>query len=169
MPEDLRVPEGTKEEKYRGLLPQVAALLDDSNPPISNMANLAAALMETFHFLWVGFYRAQDGELVLYPFQGPVACTRIAYGRGVCGTAYAERRSIIVPDVEAFPGHISCNSRSRSEIVIPLFLRSAGRDGEGISEPWGVLDVDSEELGAFDETDAHYLQLMAEYLNLPGG
>ena len=119
---------------------------------IANMANVAACLWETFRFWWVGFYRVKEGMLILGPFQGPLACTRIRKGRGVCGTAWAEARTIVVPDVEQFPGHIACSSASRSEIVVPIM-----RDGEVV----GVLDVDSERLNAFDETDALWLERVA--------
>ena len=119
------------------------------------MANLSAALRQTFGFFWVGFYRVIHDELVLGPFQGPIACTRIRYGKGVCGTAWKERRTLIVPDVNQFPGHIACNSASQSEIVIPI-----EKEGEII----GVLDIDSDRLADFDETDAHYLQQMLGFL-----
>ena len=156
MAEDLYVSNGGKEERYRALLPQLRSLLEGEDDPVANLANVAAALKETFGFFWVGFYRVKDGQLVLGPFQGPVACTRIARGRGVCGTAWAESRTLVVPDVDAFPGHIACNSRSRSEIVVPL-RRAAG----GV---WGVLDIDSERPAAFDETDADYLEEIGNLL-----
>ena len=163
MAEDLYVSQGTKEEKYRTLLPQVRALLDGEDSMIAALGNLAAALKETFGFLWVGFYRAVDGELRLYPFQGPVACTRLPYGRGVCGTAYAEQRTLIVPDVDAFPGHIACSSRARSEIVIPVYCKPHGEDVS--VNPWGVLDIDSEQPDAFDKTDEQYLEAMLACLD----
>lgn len=156
MAEDLYVSTGSKDERYRVLLPQLRSLLDDETDTVANLANAAAALKETFGFFWVGFYRVKDGQLVLGPFQGPVACTRIARGRGVCGTAWAENRTLVVPDVDAFPGHIACSSLSRSEIVVPL-RRSSG-------EVWGVLDIDSERLAAFDETDAAYLEELCKLL-----
>lgn len=156
MAEDLYVSNGGKEERYRALLPQLRSLLAGEDDPVANLANVAAALKETFGFFWVGFYRVKDGQLVLGPFQGPVACTRIARGRGVCGTAWAESRTLVVPDVDAFPGHIACSSRSRSEIVVPL-RRAAG----GV---WGVLDIDSERPAAFDETDAAYLEEIGNLL-----
>lgn len=156
MAEDLYVSNGGKEERYRALLPQLRSLLEGEDDPVANLANVAAALKETFGFFWVGFYRVKDGQLVLGPFQGPVACTRIARGRGVCGTAWAESRTLVVPDVDAFPGHIACSSRSRSEIVVPL-RRAAG----GV---WGVLDIDSERPAAFDETDAAYLEEIGNLL-----
>ncbi len=138
-----------KEEKYRALLPQLKALLDGERDPIANMANLSAALKEVFNFWWAGFYLVRDNELVLGPFQGPIACTRIRFGRGVCGAAWASGETIIVPDVEAFPGHIACSSASKSEIVLPW-----KKDGHIL----GVLDIDSEQLNHFDRIDAHYLE-----------
>ena len=138
-----------KAEKYKYLIPQVEALVSGETDCIANLANVSAILKQTFNFFWVGFYLIKGGELVLGPFQGPVACTRIQFGRGVCGTAWEEKRTIIVPDVDAFPGHIACNSESRSEIVVPLF---------NSSEIIGVLDIDSDQLNTFDETDALYLE-----------
>ena len=129
--------------------------MDKKADVIANMANMAAMLHETFGFWWTGFYRVIGDELVLGPFQGPLACTRIAYGRGVCGTAWKERRTIVVPDVEQFPGHIACSAASRSEIVVPVF-----RDGEVVA----VLDIDSAHLATFDQTDAAYLKKMVELL-----
>ena len=129
--------------------------MDRKADVIANMANMAAMLHETFGFWWTGFYRVIGDELVLGPFQGPLACTRIAYGRGVCGTAWKERRTIVVPDVEQFPGHIACSAASRSEIVVPVF-----RDGEVVA----VLDIDSAELNTFDETDAENLNKMVNFL-----
>ena len=149
MSEDLQIASGTKAEQYVSLLPQIKALMESEPDGVANLANVAAALKEQFGWLWVGFYLVRDGELVVGPFQGPVACTRIRKGRGVCGTAWAEARTLIVPDVEAFPGHITCSSLSRSEIVLPIF--SGG-------EVVGVLDVDSVELGAFDEEDQRWLE-----------
>lgn len=153
MAEDLHIAEGTKEEKYRLLLPQLKGLLQDETDWVANLANAAAALKETFGFFWVGFYRVVGDELVLGPFQGPVACTRIRKGRGVCGTAWAEGRTVLVPDVDAFPGHIACSSLSRSEVVV--LLRRA--DG-GV---WGVLDIDSNRVADFDEVDVKYLEEIA--------
>ena len=150
MAEDLHVSSGGKAERYRVLLPQVRSLLAGETDRVANLANVAAALKTTFGFFWVGFYRVQGDELVLGPFQGPVACTRIARGRGVCGTAWQEDRTLVVPDVDAFPGHIACSSLSRSEIVVPL------HDREG--RVWGVLDIDSDRPAAFDETDASWLE-----------
>lgn len=149
MAEDLSIAQGTKEDQYRSLLPQIKGLLDGEPDEIANMANVAAALKEQFGWLWTGFYVVKGDELVLGPFQGPVACTRIRKGKGVCGTSWAEKRTLIVPDVEKFPGHIACSSRSRSEIVVPII-----RNGEVA----GVLDVDSEDLNAFDETDQAFLE-----------
>jgi GAF domain-containing protein len=149
MAEDLQILKGTKEEQYRSLIPQIKGLLDGETDEIANLANIAAALKEQFGWLWVGFYLVKNGQLVLGPFQGPVACTRIQLGRGVCGTSWKEARTLIVPDVEKFPGHIACSSLSRSEIVVPLF-----RNGEVI----GVLDVDSSDLDQFNETDSRFLE-----------
>lgn len=149
MSEDLQIAKGSRDEQYRALLPQIVALMEGEPDGVANLANVAAALKEQFGWLWVGFYLVRNGELVVGPFQGPVACTRISLGRGVCGTAWAEARTLIVPDVEAFPGHIACSSLSRSEIVVPIFLR-----GEVV----GVLDVDSVELSAFDEEDRKWLE-----------
>ena len=133
-----------KQERYQTLLPQVKSLVAGEGDVIANLSNIAAALKQTMNFFWVGFYRVKDGELVLGPFQGPIACTRIAFGKGVCGTSWKEKKTIIVPDVEQFPGHIACSSASKSEIVVP-----ACKHGEVIL----VLDVDSDRLGDFDETD----------------
>jgi GAF domain-containing protein len=148
------IPENsTKEEKYKALLSQLTALLEGEYDLIANLANTAAALKETFGFFWVGFYIAKNNELVLGPFQGPIACTRIALGRGVCGTSWKEKKTLVVPDVEQFPGHIACSSLSRSEIVVPLM------NGDDV---WGVLDIDSEQLSTFDEIDARYLEMIGE-------
>lgn len=150
MSETLYIPEGvSKEEKYKSLLPQIKALISGETDRIANLANVSAALKEGFGFFWVGFYLVKGRELVLGPFQGPVACTRIGFGKGVCGTAWKEKRTLLVPDVEAFPGHISCNAASRSEIVVPGF-----KDGE----VYAVLDIDSEHLDAFDQTDQRFLE-----------
>lgn len=157
MAEDLHINGGNKEEKYRALLPQLKSLIEGENDLIANLANMSAALKETFHFFWVGFYRVQGEELVLGPFQGPIACTRIKKGRGVCGTAWAKAETLIVPDVDAFPGHIACSSLSRSEIVVPLLRKEDG-------EVWGVLDIDSETLDSFDETDARFLEKVCSWL-----
>ncbi|HTJ13108.1 MAG TPA: GAF domain-containing protein [Dinghuibacter sp.] len=155
MAEDLQIASGTKIEQYEGLLPQIQGLLDGETDLVANLANVAAALKEQFGWFWVGFYLVKGEELVLGPFQGPVACTRIRKGRGVCGTSWAKAETLVVPDVEAFPGHIACSSLSRSEIVIPLL--KAG-------EVWGVLDVDSDRLAAFDETDKLYLERLLTLL-----
>jgi L-methionine (R)-S-oxide reductase len=149
MSEDLQIAGGSKTEQYMTLLPQIRALMEGETDGTANMANVAAALKEQFGWLWVGFYLVREGELVVGPFQGPVACTRIRKGRGVCGTSWAEERTLIVPDVETFPGHIACSSLSRSEIVVPVWA-----DGMVV----GVLDADSVELGAFDEEDRRWLE-----------
>lgn len=156
MAETLLKAAGSKKEQYETLLPQIASLIEHERDEIANMANVAAALMETFRFWWVGFYRVKGDELVLSPFQGPLACTRIGFGKGVCGTAWKEARTILVPDVDAFPGHIACSSASRSEIVVPLF------HGKEVT---AVLDIDSEQLGMFDDTDARYLERIAQMLS----
>lgn len=154
MAEDLVIAKGTKESQYQSLLPQVEALLEGEQDLIANLANMAAALKAQFNFFWVGFYLIKNNELVLGPFQGPVACTRIQMGKGVCGTAWKENRVLIVPDVDQFPGHIACSSYSKSEIVLPV----RRQDGDVI----GVLDIDSERLADFDEIDERYLiQLLA--------
>ena len=144
-----------KEEKYKALLPQLASLLAGETDETANMANAAALLHREMGFWWTGFYRVQGDELVLGPFQGPVACTRIARGRGVCGTSWKEGRTIVVPDVDLFPGHIACSSESRSEIVVPVW-----RDGAIVA----VLDIDSRELGTFDDIDRRYLETMVSFL-----
>lgn len=149
MSEDLKIASGTKSAQYASLLPQIRALTEGESDPVSNLANIAAALKEQFGWFWVGFYLVKNGELVVGPFQGPVACTRIRKGKGVCGSSWQEARTLIVPDVEAFPGHIACSSLSRSEIVVPIFYQD---------EVIGVLDVDSTELDAFDEDDQHWLE-----------
>ena len=156
MAEDLRIIVGSKESQYDSILPQVSSLIDGESDQIANMANICAALKEQFNFFWVGFYMIKDDELVLGPFQGPVACTRIKIGKGVCGSAWEQKKTIIVPDVDLFPGHIACSSASKSEIVIPII-----RNGNVI----GVLDVDSVELNSFDETDADYLQQILDRID----
>lgn len=155
MSEDLKIVRGSKEEQYYSLLPQISALLEGEHDQIANMANVCAALKEQFNFFWVGFYMVKGDELILGPFQGPVACTRIRKGKGVCGTSWAQKQTLIVPDVEEFPGHIACSAASRSEIVIPIV-----RNERVI----GVLDVDSAELNSFDETDADYLAQIIELI-----
>lgn len=144
-----------KKEKYESLLPQIEAVMDKEVDLIANMANMAAMLHETFGFWWTGFYRVQGNELLLGPFQGPLACTRIGYGRGVCGTAWKEQRTVVVEDVEQFPGHIACSSASKSEIVVPVFQNS---------EIIAVLDIDSDRLRTFDRTDAEFLERMVKFL-----
>jgi GAF domain-containing protein len=152
MAETLFLPQsGTREEIYQALLPQVEALISGEQDLVANLANIAAALREAFGFFWVGFYVVQGQELVLGPFQGPIACTRIAYGRGVCGTAWKEQKTQLVPDVEAFPGHIACSSASKSEIVVPAFHKG---------EVALVLDVDSDQLDDFDAVDQRYLEAL---------
>lgn len=155
MAEDLNIIEGSKEEIYQSIIPQIKGLLEGETDEIANLANVAAALKEQFKWFWVGFYLVKNGELVLGPFQGPVACTRIRKGRGVCGTSWEKAETLIVPDVEKFPGHIACSSLSRSEIVVPLVKNGEVR---------GVLDVDSELLDQFDETDKKYLEQIVELL-----
>jgi GAF domain-containing protein len=155
MAEHLTINSGNKAERYATLLPQLEAIVSTETDSIANMANIAACLWETFHFWWVGFYRVMGDELVLGPFQGPLACTRIRKGRGVCGSAWEKGKTIVVPDVERFPGHIACSSASRSEIVVPII-----KSGEVI----GVLDVDSERLSAFDETDVIWLERVVAFL-----
>ena len=153
MAENLHIAAGSKEEKYRELLPQLESLLAGEADLVARLANAAAALHATFDWLWTGFYLVRDQQLVLGPFQGPIACFRIAHGRGVCGAAWARNETLLVPDVEAFPGHIVCSSLSRSEIVVPL------RDTSG--EVIGVLDVDSIRLADFDEVDQAWLEKVA--------
>jgi len=157
MAEDLNITTSTdKAEQYQSLIPQIEALLTGEPDLIANLANVCAALKEQFKWFWVGFYLVKGGELVLGPFQGPVACTRIGLGKGVCGAAWQQAKTLIVPDVDAFPGHIACSSLSRSEIVLPLF-----NNGKVV----GVLDVDSEELDQFDETDAQYLAQIVQLIS----
>ncbi|MBQ6572476.1 MAG: GAF domain-containing protein [Alistipes sp.] len=155
MAENLIIAEGGKEEKYALLLKQVAALIEGESDIIANMANVAAMIHSTFGFWWTGFYRVAGEELVLGPFQGPLACSRIKFGRGVCGTAWKEQKTQVVPDVELFPGHIACSSLSRSEIVVPVW------QGEKIV---AVLDIDSEKLATFDEVDRVWLERIVEIL-----
>ena len=155
MAEDLLIAKGTKKEQYEALVPQIEALISYETDLIANLGNVAAALKEQFGWFWVGFYLVKEGELVLAPFQGPVACTRIKKGKGVCGTSWQEAKTLIVPDVDKFPGHIACSSVSKSEIVVPLI-----RNGEVI----GVLDVDSADYDQFDETDQQYLEQIVSAL-----
>ena len=155
MAEELHIAQGGKEEKYALLYKQVTAIAGSESDTIANMANVATMIHHTFGFWWTGFYRVVGEELVLGPFQGPLACSRIAYGRGVCGTAWKEQRTQVVPDVEQFPGHIACSSASKSEIVVPLF-----KDGKVTA----VLDIDSEHLATFDDTDRLWLERIMELL-----
>ncbi len=155
MAEDLQISGGTRAEKYEALFPQIRALVEGETDAVANLANVCAALKETFGFFWVGFYLVKSGELVLGPFQGPVACTRIRKGKGVCGTAWESASVQLVPDVDQFPGHIACSSASKSEIVVPLL-----RDGEVI----GVLDVDSDQKADFDYTDQEHLTRLCAWL-----
>ena len=160
MAEDLTIIEGIKEEKYQSIIPQIKALIENEPDLIANLANITAALKEQFGWLWVGFYLVKKDELVLGPFQGPIACTRIRKGKGVCGTSWEKNKIIIVPDIEKFPGHIACSSLSKSEIVLPVIHNN---------EVAGVLDIDSEFLDHFDNTDKLFLQeiikLLAATLN----
>ena len=155
MAEDLSISSGSKENQYQSLLPQIKGLLEGENDLVANLANTVAALKEQFGWLWVGFYIVKNNELVLGPFQGPVACTRIKKGKGVCGSSWAEAKTLIVPDVENFPGHIACSSLSRSEIVVPVT-----RNKEVIA----ILDADSEHLNLFDTTDQYYLEKIIELI-----
>ena len=156
MAEDLLIAKGTKEEQYEALLPQIKALLEGEPDLIANLANITGALKEQFNWLWIGFYLVKGDELVLGPFQGPVACTRIKKGKGVCGASWAKAETLIVPDVEKFPGHIACSSLSRSEIVVPII-----RNNKVI----GVLDVDSIEPDQYDNIDQNYLEQITELIN----
>ncbi len=149
MAEDLKINTGNKEEQYKSLIPQIKALLAGEPDEIANLANVAAALKEQFNFFWVGFYLVKGDQLVLGPFQGPVACTRISFNKGVCGASWAQKQTLIVPNVEEFPGHIACSSISKSEIVIPMIKND---------EVVAVLDVDSDQLNTFDEIDEKYLK-----------
>ncbi|WP_300602155.1 GAF domain-containing protein [Niabella sp.] len=156
MAEDLTIHTGSKEEQYSALLPQIGALIENEPDLIANLSNIAAALKEQFHWWWVGFYLVKNDELVLGPFQGPVACTRIRKGRGVCGAAWEQAATILVPDVEQFPGHIACSSFSKSEIVVPII-----RNGQVL----GVLDVDSELYDHFDIVDQQYLETLVDRIS----
>ncbi len=149
MAEDLKIIEGNKVDLYQSIIPQIKALIDHEPDLIANLANITAALKEQFKWLWVGFYLVKGNELVLGPFQGPVACTRIRKERGVCGAAWQQATTLLVPDVEKFPGHIACSSLSKSEIVVPIIQNE---------QVWGVLDVDSEEYNHFDSIDQQYLE-----------
>ncbi len=160
MSEDLLVAKGTKEQQYQSLLPQIKALISGETDLIANMANITAALKEQFNWLWVGFYIVKNGELVLGPFQGPIACTRIQKGKGVCGSSWAQAKTLIVPDVEKFAGHIFCSSLSVSEIVVPVIRND---------KVLAVLDVDSNTLSTFDETDQQFLKEITQWLNINEG
>jgi L-methionine (R)-S-oxide reductase len=166
MSEDLNIIAGTKEDQYQSLLPQIRGLLEGEPDLIANLANITAALKEQFGWLWVGFYlvkpvsskasSGEENELVLAPFQGPVACTRIRKGQGVCGASWEKAQTVIVQDVEKFPGHIACSSLSRSEIVVPVIYNN---------EVVGVLDIDSDQLNNFNETDQFYLEHIVKLLS----
>ena len=156
MSETIHIKGTTKQEQYESLLPQINALLEGETDAIANMANVCAALKEAFNFFWVGFYLVKDNQLVLGPFQGPVACTRINLGKGVCGSAWQQQQVIIVDDVDTFPGHIACSSLSKSEIVIPFY--------DANKRCMGVLDVDSDSYSMFDKIDEHYLIQVVELL-----
>ncbi len=156
MAEDLTIIGNTKEELYQSLIPQIKALIGDEKDQIANLANVTAALKEAFNFFWVGFYLVKDSELVLGPFQGPVACTRIRLGKGVCGQAWSTAKTLLVPNVEEFPGHISCSSLSKSEIVVPLLKNEI---------VVGVLDIDSNLINDFDEIDKIYLIQLCTWLS----
>ena len=160
MSESIVIIEGSKEQKYKSLLPQIRAIIEGEPDMIANMANICSALQEQFHWWWTGFYIVRKDQLVLGPFQGPIACTRINKGKGVCGTAWASDKVLLVDDVNSFPGHIACSSVSQSEIVLPLHYK-----GQVI----GVLDIDSEHPAHFDQTDQDFLQELVEALekNLP--
>jgi len=155
MAEDLLIAKGTKEEQYEALLPQIKALLEGEPDLIANLANITGALKEQFNWLWIGFYLVKGDELVLGPFQGPVACTRIKKGKGVCGASWAKAETLIVPDVEKFPGHIACSSLSRSEIVVPIIRNN---------KVFGVLDADSIEPDQYDSIDKKYLEQIIELI-----
>ncbi len=158
MSDDLQISQGDKAEQYQNLIPQIKGLLSGEPDLIANLANITAALKEQFGWFWIGFYLVKNEELVLGPFQGPVACTRIKKGRGVCGSSWAEEKTLIVPDTEKFPGHIACSSLSKSEIVLPLFKNAS---------VYGVLDIDSSELNQFDETDKLFLEQILALIELP--
>lgn len=157
MAEELLIAQGNKRAKYELLYAQVESLTAGESDPVAQMANVAAMIHYTFGFWWTGFYRVVEGELIVGPFQGPIACSRIGYGRGVCGSAWATRSTIVVEDVEQFPGHIACSSLSRSEIVVPIFR------GEDVV---GVLDIDSVHLATFDSTDKEWLERIVALLRL---
>ena len=156
MAEDLQIASGTKADQYESLIPQIKGLLEGEPDLVANLANTVAALKEQFGWFWVGFYIVRDSELVLGPFQGPVACTRIQKGRGVCGSSWSEAKTLIVPDVEKFPGHIACSSLSKSEIVVPVI-----KNGIVVA----VLDVDSDSYDQFDTTDQQYLEQIVNLIS----
>lgn len=157
MSENLYIPENSgKKEIYEAIIPQIKSLIESENDLIANLANISAVLKLAFGWLWVGFYLVKNEELILGPFQGPIACTRIKYGKGVCGTAWKNSQSLLVPDVEKFPGHIACSSLSVSEIVVPFF--------DNINQIAGVLDVDSENYNVLDETDVYFLEKITELI-----
>lgn len=156
MAEQISIPFGNKEDIYMSILPQIKAIIEDESDLIANLANISAVLKEAFNHLWIGFYLVKsENELVLGPFQGSLACTRIKRGKGVCGMAWEKMTTQLVPDVNEYPGHISCDARSRSEIVVPLI-----KDGK----VWGVLDIDSDELDTFDKTDQVYLEILCNQI-----
>ena len=158
MAEQISIVEGNKAQKYQSLLPQIEALVSTEQDVIANLANICAALKEGMGYFWVGFYRAETPDmLVLGPFQGPVACTRIPKGKGVCGAVFEQRKTLIVPNVDEFPGHIACSSASKSEIVLPIFKRG---------EVAWVLDIDSDQLNDFDEVDQHWLEKLTSMIGL---
>ncbi len=155
MAEELILEKGNKSEIYSSLIPQIKALIGDEKDVIANLANVSAALKQAFDFLWVGFYTVKEGELVLGPFQGPIACTRIQFGKGVCGTAWEQKKNIIVDNVDTFPGHIACSSLSKSEIVLPLLKDD---------KVFAILDIDSTELATFDHVDELHLNTLCKWL-----
>lgn len=157
MAEELIIAKGNKADKYKKLLPQIKALIEGEKNAIANLANVCAALKSTFDFFWVGFYLVENDQLVLGPFQGPIACTRIGYGKGVCGAAWKEEKTLLVPVVELFPGHIACSSASKSEIVVPVFANE---------KVVAVLDVDSDVINDFDEIDQTYLTELCACLGI---
>lgn len=156
MAENIEISGESKSEKYESLLPQIFALVGDEKDLTANLANIAAALKQGFNFFWVGFYWVKKDELVLAPFQGPIACTRIQLGRGVCGTAWKSKETILVPNVDEFPGHIACSSLSKSELVVPII-----KDDVVL----GILDVDSDQLNDFDEIDTYYLTQLCRWIS----
>lgn len=151
-------PTDDRQTLYTALLPQIEALVAGERDPVANMANVVAVLRETFGFFWIGFYRVIGNELILGPFQGPIACTRIAFGRGVCGTAWSQRRTLLVPDVDTFPGHIACNAASRSEIVVPVFDPTSGQVA-------ALLDIDSDRVNDFSNVDAVNLEILLKKIS----